>query len=415
MGVASKVLIIGHHWPEPTTTAAGQRMLQLLHAFLERDYQLTFTSTAVENQYSMDLKSLGISTASIRLNHSSFDDFIEKLQPDLVIFDRFMTEEQFGWRVADVCPNALRILNTEDLHSLRSVREACVKQGTAFTLDGWWQSDKTKREVACIYRSDLSLLISSFEKRLLKEYLNIDASLLYHLPFMLPAITYPQKKQWPDFEQRKDFVVFGNGKHAPNIDALFFLKQHIWPMVRQQLPQAKLHVYGAHLPKQVLAMEDKAQGLWVHGWEEDLVSKVAGVRLLLAPLRFGAGLKGKLLFAMQCGTPSITTTIGAEGITGTFDWPGAITETSEAFAERAVTFYQKKARWLQAQENGVSIINQEYEQKLIIEAFFDRLEGLRASLTAHRLQNRVGALLHHQTLAATKYMSKWIAAKQSQD
>ena len=164
-----RLLAIGHIWPEPSTTAAGNRMLQLLRAFLDRDYEITFASVAVRTEYSHDLTTLGIEEVSIKLNHNSFEDLVKKKDPDIVVFDRFMVEEQFGWRIAESCPNAIRVLNTEDLHSLREYRELCLKRDSTFTTTDWLQRDKTKREVASIFRSDLTLLVSSFEKNLLQE------------------------------------------------------------------------------------------------------------------------------------------------------------------------------------------------------------------------------------------------------
>ena len=121
--MSKKLLVIGSVWPEPSTTAAGCRMQQLLGAFLRFGYKITFASTASRTEYSLDLEKVGVAEVTIQLNHSSFDDFIKKLLPTIVIFDRFMIEEQFGWRVAEFAPKALRILNTEDLHALRKARE----------------------------------------------------------------------------------------------------------------------------------------------------------------------------------------------------------------------------------------------------------------------------------------------------
>ena len=161
------ILIIAFVWPEPASTAAGNRMLQLIHYFLDNKYQITVASTAAESELSLNLNTLGVQKASIQLNHSSFDEFIMKLDPQIVLFDRFLTEEQFGWRVAEFAPNALRILDTEDLHSLRHTREKCFKKGNSFFTDSWLKNDITKREIASIYRSDITLIISSYEMYLL--------------------------------------------------------------------------------------------------------------------------------------------------------------------------------------------------------------------------------------------------------
>ncbi|SPZ87777.1 Uncharacterized protein conserved in bacteria [Sphingobacterium multivorum] len=117
-----KVLFIGLVWPEPTSSAAGFRMMQLIETFINRSYQITFASAAAKSPYSAPLQSLGIQEQTIVLNSNSFDEFIAQLKPDIVVFDRFMVEEQYGWRVAQHCPNALRVLDTEDLHFLRQAR-----------------------------------------------------------------------------------------------------------------------------------------------------------------------------------------------------------------------------------------------------------------------------------------------------
>jgi O-antigen biosynthesis protein len=111
----SKLLIIGFVWPEPKSSAAGSRMMQLIHLFLAEAYDITFASTCSKTDNAFNLETLGITQAEIALNNSSFDTFITELKPDVVLFDRFIIEEQFGWRVAENCPEALRILDTDHL------------------------------------------------------------------------------------------------------------------------------------------------------------------------------------------------------------------------------------------------------------------------------------------------------------
>ncbi len=182
-------------------------MLQLANYFLERSYDVVFAATNTKNEYSLYLETLGIRTKKVVLNSDSFNDFIAKLKPNIVLFDRFLTEEQFGWRVIEHAPNALRILDTEDLHSLRYVRELCFKRNIPFAVDIWLKDDKTKREVASIYRSDMSLIISDFEMDLLRTTLGINESLLLHLPFMLGKDDIPMKT--PSFEERSDCIFIG--------------------------------------------------------------------------------------------------------------------------------------------------------------------------------------------------------------
>ncbi|WP_236973400.1 glycosyltransferase [Maribacter sp. 6B07] len=403
------LLVIALVWPEPASTAAGVRMMQLLQVFKNQGYSITIASAASKSEYSADMVALGYETAEIKMNDSSFDVFVKELNPDVVLFDRFLTEEQFGWRVAENCPNALRILDTEDLHSLRHVREQCFKKEIPFTRDAWLADDKTKREIASIYRCDLSLIISSYEIELLTEVLKIDKSLLLLLPFMVNEIG--DDYSWKTFEQRQDFIFIGGGKHAPNIDAVKCLKTMIWPLVHKQLPEATMHIYGAYLPQQLLEMHNPKEKFLVHGRADNVDAIMQNARVCLAPLRFGAGIKGKLLSAMQNGTPSVTTTLGAEGMHGILDWNGYIENDHSAFVEAAIRLYTKKEAWQTAQDQAKTLINTLYNKTSLESIVANTIAQLQQLIATHRIQNFIGSLLLHQTMSATKFMSKWIEEK----
>ncbi|MEX0313172.1 MAG: glycosyltransferase [Allomuricauda sp.] len=405
------LLIIGYIWPEPNTTAAGHRMLQLIHIFKTFGYHLTFGSTALRTEHTENLEALGVDCVSLKLNHYSFDEFIRQLNPFVVVFDRFMMEEQFGWRVAQNAPNAIRILNTEDLHSLRKTREECHKNEIEFSVGQWLQNDITKREIASIYRSDLTLIISAFEMELLTKKLNLPDNILLHLSFMLDGIGGKERQAWPGFEVRRDFISYGNGRHAPNVDSINYLKKTIWPLIRKELPDANLKIYGAYLPQQVQQMHNPKEGFQVMGWAANLDQEIQKARICLAPLRFGAGIKGKLVDAMKNGTPSITTAIGAEGMCGGLPWNGVVTDDVPSFAKEAIELYQNKERWEEAQSNGIQIINRLYDKNLVRDRLKNCLETIETNLGAQRGQNFIGQLLQHQTLASTKYMAKWIEEK----
>lgn len=407
----SKILIIGHNWPEPSTTAAGHRMLQLLKAFNERDCQIFFGTTAAKTEFFIDLSALGVQEAHFKLNDSSFDDWVGKLRPDVVIFDRFMVEEQFGWRVAENAPNALRILNTEDLHSLRHYRETAVKHEKDFAVADWLATDRAKREMASVFRSDLTLVVSMVEAQFLVERVGVPQTHVLHLPFMLPPLTENETANWPPFKERSGFVCFGNGKHAPNVDSIVQLKTKLWPKIRKRLPQATLSVYGAYLPQHVLQFHEETQGFLVKGWVEDLDAVLQQTRINLAPLRFGAGIKGKLVDAMRNGLPSITTPIGVEGMHANLPWAGHVATDDNDFINAAVQYYQNPEQWQLAQQKGINIINQVYGHEKLKGRLFAKIDGITADLNTHRAQNFIGQMLQHQSLAATKFMGKWIEEK----
>lgn len=403
------MLIIGSVWPEPTSSAAGWRMLQLIDHFQHQEFEITFASTAARSEHSHDLAALNISTQSIELNSESFDRFVAALNPSAVLFDRFMTEEQFGWRVAQFAPNALRILDTEDLHCLRLARQKALKENRVVELADYF-SDEAKREVAAIFRSDLTIMISETEIALLKAQFHVPEALLFYLPFEFKYILIDT----PDWEARQHFVTIGNFLHAPNWDAVQHLKREIWPLIRKQLPKAEMHVFGAYSSQKVEQLHQPKDGFLIKGRAKDVQETMLASRVCLAPIRFGAGLKGKLFDAMMTSTPSITTSVGVEGMEGEKSWPGSIADEAEAFANAAVEMYNNKDVWLTASQRCKDHLFEKFDPIKFALPFWEKTDFLLANLEAHRQANFIGAMLQHHTLKSTAYMAKWIEAKNRQ-
>jgi glycosyltransferase involved in cell wall biosynthesis len=359
----------------------------------------------------INLETLGVSKRSIALNCSSFDVFVKELNPSIVLFDRFMIEEQFGWRVAENCPDALRLLDTEDLHCLRLARQKAYRENRQFTTDDLLIEDVAKREIASILRCDVSLIIAEFEMELLQTVFKIDNKLLYYLPLLLEPIEDSTIQNSPSFEERNNFIFIGNFLHEPNWNAVQYLKETIWPLIRKQMPEAVLQIYGAYPSQKALQLYQPKDAFHIMGRANDAQEVVRNARVVLAPLRFGAGIKGKLLEAMQCGTPSVTTTIGAESMCGDLPWNGFVTDEPQVFADKAVELYLDQTLWLKAQENGFEIIEKRYLKSLFVYHFIKHISEIQMHLKQHRLHNFMGTLLQHHTLTSTKYMSRWIEEK----
>lgn len=406
----SKVLIIGFVWPEPGSSAAGKRMVQLIDTFVYEGCDITFVSTARMNERSENLTEKGISCKSVKVNDESFDHFIRKLNPEIVLFDRFMTEEQFGWRVQTTCPDALRILDTEDLHFLRYARERAFKEGRDRIQD-YLVSDIAKREIASIYRSDLSLIISESEMYLLKDYFRVNDEILFYLPFMIEEPDHSNTLELPSFSQRNGFMTIGNFRHKPNLDAVLFLKEEIWPGIRRNLPDAKMNVYGAYPTQQVSEWHNPDDGFLVHGRAESAYHVMQKHRICLAPIRFGAGLKGKLVEAMLNGTPSVTTTMGAEGICGSMKWPGFLADSTDKIISSAVRLYTDESLWEKSRDQGFTLLSERFSKEKNQRKFISVIRRLGNELQHHRRHNFTGAMLMHHTMASTRFMGRWIEEK----
>lgn len=421
---ATRVLVIGYVWPEPKSSAAGGYVMQLLGTFVQQGWDVTFSSPAGPGEHQEDLTALGIREVPIELNNSSFDAFVSQLAPDIVLFEQFMMEEQFGWRVEKHCPGALRVLGTQDLQSLRHARHQRLKDRLKASDDDndfsdlfapalreefelMAETDMAKREIAALYRCDLNLMISEVEIELLVEQFKVPRSLLHWCPLMVEPPSAPPAP----FETRAHFLSIGNFRHAPNWDAVLWMKTTVWPLIRQQLPTAQLHIYGAYTPPKATALHNAAQGFHVLNWAQDALQVMTAARVLLAPLRFGAGIKGKILDAMICGTPNVTTPIGAEGMHGEAAWPGAVTRTAQAFADQAVQLYRDETRWRNAQQLGLALLSERYRQSVHGPALIERLMHVRQHLEQLRRDNFTGSMLRHHQHKSTQYMAQWIEAK----
>jgi len=402
-----KILVIGYVWPEPNSSAAGSHMMSILRLYKQQNWQVKFATPAQATEHMINLADEGISSQSIVLNCDSFDAYITQYQPDIVMFDRFMMEEQFGWRVEKNCPNALKILDTEDLQCLRHARHQAHKAGRELTQADLF-SDLAKREIAAILRCDISLIISNYEMELLVNTFKVDASLLHHLPFMVALAKFPDKTT--PFSERKHFMTIGNFRHAPNWDVVLYL-QKIWPLIRKQIPEAQLHIYGSYPPPKATALHNPKTGFLIKGWAENAFSVMEQSRICLAPIRFGAGIKGKLLDAMIMQTPSITTSLGSEGMHDQEPWPGVITDDITEFVEAAVKLYNDEQAWLNAQQNGTALLHARYDSEMLGDQLIRKINEVEENLEQHRLNNFTGAMLKHHTMMSTKYMSQWIAEK----
>lgn len=404
------VLVIANVWPEPASSAAGWRMELLLKQLSESFVEVHFACTSNPSQFSIDLNHFGVISHQIELNSASFDQLLIKIDPKAVIFDRFNAEEQFGWRVQEKCPDALRVLNLEDLHCLRKSREEKYRKGKEWTVDDLKNSNDTFRELASIRRSDLSVAISSFEIDLLKNEFKIDDNKLFYWPFQQLS-----KKIIEPYENRNHFISIGNFNHPPNLEAVHTLKNHIWPIIRKELPKAELHLYGAYADQKVEQLNDEKNGFLIKGRAENAKEVVRKAKVLLAPLSFGAGLKGKLFEAMECGTPSVTTEIGIEGFCNKKEWGGFVENNWGEFALKAVELFTNEKVWYDSQAKGSKVLTNYFTQSNYLSILMEKIDFLSEKLSEHRKKSFEDKMLDFQSFRSSKFMSRWIELKNYKD
>jgi O-antigen biosynthesis protein len=400
----SKVLFIGLVWPEPTSSAAGYRILQLLKGFQNRGYEVHFASAAQKSERSFEFAN-DVCTHDIILNDDSFDQLIKEIQPDVVVYDRFMIEEQYGWRVRLNCPEAVTVLDTEDLHFVRKAREISFKKNLPLDLN----TEDAKRELASILRCDLTLIISREEMTILEEF-HIPNHKLVYIPFIEKTISDKDFDSLPNFSERQDFCFIGNFIHEPNYQTVVQLKKVVWPLIKKQLPEAKLFVYGAYPSQKVWDLSNKKEDFYVIGSVDRVEDALHKHRVLLAPIPFGAGIKGKFVDGAKCKIPNVTTSVGAESMQDTI-WNGYVSDGVEELVLKAVELYQNEIIWNDKVKNGQLLINQWYADEKYSNAFFDELFIISNDVLSHRRRYFIGEILFQQQFQASKFLSLWIMEK----
>ncbi|CAH0493385.1 unnamed protein product [Peronospora farinosa] len=414
-----KAIVTGSVWPERTSSAAGVRSADIIRVLQERGFHVLCVAPSRLNDHTARLEEEdGVSCIQADANTDAFQKLLLETMPQLVIFDRFIAEEMYGWQAKKYSPEALRVLDLQDLHFVRRAREfAVTKYGTTLedTLDGARLNispvEKLAiRELASIHRSDLTLYVSDFERDLLISRFQVPDVSLHRCDFFYPQI---QTSNLRAFGDRKDIAFIGSFKHSPNVDAVEWTKKTILPMFRSIGGDAEVHVYGSYgKTKRFAKLDDPKQGFFMKGFARDAHETLSQYRLSIAPLRFGAGIKGKIADSWFVGTPCVSTSIGAEGmISETTPWGGSIANDPRAFAREMLQLYDDELRWTCAKDAGVAACSTRYDWSRNADSLMECVERALNEKKSLREQNWMGRILWSEKFRATEYMSRYIRMK----
>ena len=413
-------------WPEPSSSAAGVRLDYLIRLFSREGFELHLSSTAEQGPYSALYEDLdGVYRHNLDPNSSETSTKLAQINPDVVVFDRYPTEEQFSWHVMEACPKAIRILDTEDLHGLRRARELSLEelenkgvQTHLYVAEHEIESISVYntialREMVSMHRSDLSLVVSDVELSYAQKYYGIPIDQLLYLPILSSRLFGPFEPLINDMNTHACFI--GNFKHAPNRDAVRFLRYQLWPHINKALSgqgdaNSECHIYGAYMDATMERLDDPSIGFHMKGRVDSVYATMAAYGVLLAPLRFGAGVKGKILDAISMELPVVTTPIGSEGLSvhlDGVDFPGYVAKTVEEFKQSAVKCLSTTAR-----KRWNFPDHKKLEQRLETEygnAFIAQVNNLIEG--KNRVQHPIKVMLEQNSQLAHRYLSKYIQLK----
>ncbi|WP_019502893.1 glycosyltransferase [Pseudanabaena sp. PCC 6802] len=243
-------------------------------------------------------------------------------------------------------PNIKLIYDTIDLHFLRLKRGWEISSQKTREDEEEWREMQIS-EVQAAQAADLTIVVTAVEQKILE-------SLDVRNVQVIPNIHHIYEHPIPKFSDRHDILFIGGYYHIPNIDAVTWLCQEIMPLVWAKHPEIKLTLLGSNPSPQVKAL--KNDRVSVPGYIKDVEPYFLNHRIFVAPLRYGAGMKGKIGHSLSYGLPTVTTSIGAEGMGLNSGFDALIADSADTFAESILQLYTDESLWRKISNNAIAAV-----------------------------------------------------------
>ena len=384
------ILVIDHHLPMPDRDSGSLRMFQILKILHWLGHRVTFLPDNLADMppYIGELQKRGIQV----VHHPYVKRVRDYLISDGPVFDVVVLSRcDFARKhIADVrlhAPQSRIIFDTVDLHYLREQREAQLTQDPDVRRKA---QERQLLEDYLIKEADETWVVSPIEQQMLQEnWPHKSIQLVSNIVDVAGPVT--------PFALRRDWLFIGGFQHRPNIDAVLFFVEEIYPLVRDRLPDTKFYIIGDKAPPEIVALA--SDRIIVAGLQRDVRSFFDSVRLSVAPLRFGAGIKGKINQSLAFGVPVVATSIAVEGMNLADHEHVLVADEPQDFARALIELYESKELWKRLSQNGISKTQELYSTDAAREKleflFSDRhLKSLKPSRPVAEHELVVAADLH---------------------
>jgi GT2 family glycosyltransferase len=355
-----RMLVADHYVPTPDKDAGSLRMARLLELLTDQGCVVTFLPADRER---LEPYTSALTQRGIEVLHGSVDvaSHLRALAPELAlcILSRPSVAHDLMPVVRANAPDAVVVYDTVDLHFVRHERGADV--GAA------GDSTPAIDELAIVAAADATIAVSDAEAEIVRG-LHPDAS-VFEIPVVHPVAEHPA-----DFDTRRDLLFVGGFQHDPNVDAVTHFVADVLPRIRERLPEVTLTVVGSHTPQSVIALG--SSHVRVLGWVPDLTELYRGHRVAIAPLRYGAGLKGKVAESLAQGVPTVATPVGAEGFGAEHRRHMLIGAVPDDFADLVVELYTDPVLWRTLSTEGRQLIDARFSPDAVGRALADMLTRL---------------------------------------
>lgn len=348
-----RVLVIDAATPQPDHDSGSVRMMAMLTLLSEMGYQVSFLPENLQflPGYSPALQQAGIEVLSAS-NIVSIEAWLDEhgRDIDLVIGSRHYVLAPLLGLVRQYCQRALLVFDTVDLHFLREEREAEVAASVALQAKA---AATRSQELGLIQAADITLVVSPVEQQLLAELMpGSDVRIVSNIHDV-----HGRGRGW---DARAGLMFVGGFQHVPNVDAALWLVNEIFPLIRAEIPAIELHLIGSRMPPEVVSIDQP--GVRVQGFVADLGPLLDGCRLSLAPLRYGAGVKGKVNQAMSHGLPVVATSCAAEGMFLKHGVDVLVADSAAGFAAEVIRAYRDPDLWQRLSEGGLANVAEHFSR-----------------------------------------------------
>ena len=351
-GRQRQMLYIDADTPTPDQNAGSIEAVNLIRIFGDLGFRVTFVPESNfihRGRYTTTLQRLGVEC--IHYPYSvNIEQVLQRKKYDVVVLCRAYIAERYTELVRAFQPNARIIFNTVDLHYLREAREAEMAKDAQLIE----RANRSKKsELASINAADATIVLSTHEQDVLRR--EAPEAKVHVLPLVREI---PDHLDAPGFADRQHIIFLGTYQHPPNVDAVIHFVKNIFPLVRTRLPGVEFQIIGSAVTPEVAALA--CSDVKVLGYVEHLEPILKTARIAVAPLRFGAGLKGKVATTMQAGVPSVISPIAAEGMPITAGRDALVAESPENMADAITRLYTDKELWAAVQANGFTFVRREF-------------------------------------------------------
>jgi O-antigen biosynthesis protein len=366
--VGKRVLMIDWHTPTPDQDAGSVITFEFTRLFQRLSYQVTFIPENIlyMNRYTANLQRMGVECI-YRPFTSSVKAHIKRLGKlyDVVVVFRAALGHKYLDDIRKYCTNAKIIFHTVDLYYLREERRADLEESDRLRQ---LARELRVKELETVRKSDCTIVVSNYEHELVTK--QVPEANVTVFPLILQA-----RGDAGSFRERRDILFLGDFRHPPNVDAVEYFVSEIWPRVRAAVPLMRLHVIGGHPPRKIIDLS--GDSVVVTGHVEDLFNYLNRIRLSVAPLRYGAGIKGKIGTSLSCGLPCVASPIAIEGMGLTDGLDVLVGEDPSDFAESVLKLYTDEELWSALSANGVAFVKRNYSFDAAVERLSTILEEIR--------------------------------------